>query len=48
MAREATAEEMANSSLRRILDPNRTFDCADFAIGDSVIFDKEVSRKDLL
>ena len=45
MAREATLKEGANGKLRRILDRNKTFNSAGFAIGDSVISHGQINRK---
>ena len=38
-------KEMASGNLRRMLDRNQTFKCADIAIGDSAIFFNQISRK---
>ena len=45
MARGALPKEIATNKRRRTLDRNQTFDSADIAIGDSVIFYKQISRK---
>ena len=44
-AREATLGEIAKSKLRRLLAQNKSFNCTDVAVGDSVLFYKAKSRK---
>ena len=44
-AQEATLREVANSKLRRILAHNQTFNCAELAVGDVVLFRKTPNRK---
>ena len=39
-AQEAALKEIANSKLRRLLAYNKTFDCADIKVGDTVLFYK--------
>ena len=38
MARGAALREVAKSKLRRLLARNKTFNCADIKVGDSVLF----------
>ena len=44
-AQEATSREVANSKLRRILAHSQTFNCAEAAVGDMVLFHKTPHRK---
>ena len=44
-AQEATLREVANSKLRRISAHNQTFNCAEAAVGDMVLFYKTPYRK---
>ena len=45
MAQEAALKEIANSKLRRLLAFNKTFNCTDVKVGDSVLFYKAPHRK---
>ena len=45
MAQEAALKEVAKSKLRRLLAYNKTFNCADIKVGDSVLFYKAPHRK---
>ena len=45
MAWEAALKEVANRKLRRLLACNKSSNCADFKIGDSVLFYKTPDRK---
>ena len=45
MAQEAALEEVARSKSRRLLEYNRSLNCTDVAVGDSLLFYKTVTRK---
>ena len=45
MAQEAALKEVANSKLRRLLAHNKTFNCTDIKVGDTVLFYKAPHRK---
>ena len=45
MAQEAALKEVANSKLRCLLAYNKSFNCTDVAIGDSVLLHETVTRK---
>ena len=47
LAREAALKEVANSKLRGLLAYNKTRNCADVKIGNSVRFEKPPNRKSL-
>ena len=44
-AQEAAMKEIANSKLRRLLAYNKTFECTDIKMGDTVLFYKSPHRK---
>ena len=44
-AQGAARKEIANSKLRRLLAYNKTFDCVDVKVGDSVLFYKAPQKK---
>ena len=44
-AQEAALKEIANSKLRRLLAYNKTFDCVDIKVGDTVHVFKAPQRK---
>ena len=45
MAPEAALKEIANSKLRRLLAFNKSFNCADIEIGETVLFYMAQSKK---
>ena len=45
MDQKAILEETDNGKMRRIMERNQTFNIAGFAIGDSALFYKQISRK---
>ena len=46
-AQEATLREVANGKLRRILARNQTFNCAEVAVGDMVLFYKTPQSEEI-